>query len=621
MGRSFIFTNSMRKFKIEILLSLLIAGIVCWNFADTFHNPALFGDDYMNISRSRDLSFATHLKGFLAPNNSYDNRPLGNALYRWLYVILGVHPLPYISILLGLHLANAVLGFILALRLLRDRFLATLCVLTWALNYNLANNVYSFNVVYDNLAFFWWTAGLLLYLCHREHRNAPAYAGALICFLMATRSKEVAVMLPFSLFAYEVLFLEGKALRNLTKLRESLAAIARRLWPFFLLAGLYAVFYLRKSAWGVNSGPRDPYYMQLSYHTFMEGLQYYLSCAALEHALFRNPAAVYLCFGTIMLWAAVLRQRVIGWASLTFILTLLPVLFFVNLRQQIYLYLPLFCMSLIVAGLIGHTLISALGYFGRTGTRLAYVVVTALFLSYGAENAKYKAYAQDYNTNARSEANGIVARLVAWYPEVPAGARFYFLGLPQDLPNPDLYVLFMPRLLYHNRSISVFRISNRNELLDLEVFLKDGNFYCFEFPDYGARLDKNHSQDVIEDRTIELKKLKKTTLASWAPGGWPNRLKVEGVQLHASLAEVRPGYDSIEYQVTGMKALAVDMLYTIDGRLMPPVTNWHLDFQQRARVFVGADSQKGLYHIIGIRETNPVNPNKWIEANVTVRVK
>ena len=201
---------AVRRRWISAAGALFVLAFVLWHFRDTLSNPALFSDDYMNIGRAVNMSLETNIKGFLAPNNSYNNRPLGNSLFQLVLSPLRTS-LPFVAVLFGLHLANAILGFFLASRIPREPVSRRGLCTGLGDQFNLANNCYSANLLYDNLLFFWWTAALLLYLRMRRNPSTLVYLGALACFFLSTRCKEVGVMLPVLLLGYELASLEWKA--------------------------------------------------------------------------------------------------------------------------------------------------------------------------------------------------------------------------------------------------------------------------------------------------------------------------------------------------------------------------------------------------------------------------
>ncbi len=608
------------KYRVEVILCLFLTGVVLWHYRDAFLNPALFGDDYMNIARSGDFSLGTRLKGFLAPNNSYDNRPLGNLLYILFYRCFGVSPAPYIALLFGLHLINALLGFFLARRLLRNTWLAALASSAWAVNFNVANNVYSFNVIYDSLAFFWWTAALLLYLHDREKESSTAKLGALLCFFMCTRSKEVGVMFAPSILAYEIAAMDWTAWRNLGMLKSTLARILRKQWPFHVIAILFVVFYTRNSAWGLNSVPTHPYYLDLSYRAFREGMEFYLSFVTFNHRVFQGTTLIGLGFGIAFVWAALLRQRVLWYTLATFVLALLPVIFLVNSRAQIYLYTPLYSLIVTLVGLAGHSLLRVQKRGRYVGATLAYAALVLMCLQYLKTDSKYAGYIRASYANQRSIAGEIVSCLRRWYPTVPDNARFYFRGMPDDIPNPELYVEYMPRLLYGGWGIRSYSASNSEEIVVREQRQGGGRFYFFEIGERGngGRLG-GAAQNIIEDRTAEVEALLRTAPP---PSAEPPVLTPQpGVRLTATPSRLRAGTDTVVYRIEGLKTGEIDMLYKIDDELQPPILDWRMDDHDRIMMFVASTTRKGVYHIIGIRRSGTLPTNAWISVNARLVVE
>ncbi len=494
-----------RKTFINVSLTLFIVGIVVWQFRDSLTNPALLGDDYMNTARAWDLSLQAHVKGFLAPNNSYNNRPLGNLYYSTLFRIFGLQPFPYIAILWGLHIANAVLGFFLASRLLGNRLFGAICALAWAVHFCIGDNCYSANVIFDNLMFFWWTASLLLYLAARERENTLLYVGSIACFFLSTRSKEVGVVLPAALLGYEIAKLPWRVISDPGGLFKVLGRILRKQWPYYLIAIVFAAFYVWKSEWGFNSAPSHSYYMDLSYRAFTEGLKFYVFRATFEQNAFQSSLFLYLVFASAALWALLLRQKILIWALAMFVATLLPVIFFVHLRQQIYLYLPLFYLCLGCTGLIAHTATALTKRWGNAGLGVVAILMIGLFFFYWSKDRRYLGYISNGYKEHRAEARIIVDSIKRFYPAVPAGSRFYFVGTPYHESLPILLAGNLPYLLYEGAVVRSSLVSGKDEILSRESSEANSNFFCFQFS--GKRIDLAQG-DIIRDNTPELRKLK-----------------------------------------------------------------------------------------------------------------
>jgi len=105
------------------------------------------------------------------------------------------------------------------------------------------------------------------------------------------------------------------------------------------------------------------------------------------------------------------------------------------------------------------------------------------------------------------------------------------------------------------------------------------------------------------------------------PVSEPQFQVLETVRLEIIPAEAVAGRDTLEYRVTGMNARAIDVLYTLDGNPMPPVRNWALDSRQTVSIHLGPESRKGLYHIIGIRNSDAPDRNLWIRVDALVTIR
>jgi hypothetical protein len=81
------------------------------------------------------------------------------------------------------------------------------------------------------------------------------------------------------------------------------------------------------------------------------------------------------------------------------------------------------------------------------------------------------------------------------------------------------------------------------------------------------------------------------------------------------------GKDWAVFHVTGLSARAIDVLYTLDGRPMPPQRKWELNLSQEIRMKVGASAPKGLYHFIGIRDSSAPDPNPWLKIDESILVR
>jgi hypothetical protein len=90
------------------------------------------------------------------------------------------------------------------------------------------------------------------------------------------------------------------------------------------------------------------------------------------------------------------------------------------------------------------------------------------------------------------------------------------------------------------------------------------------------------------------------------------------VQKGASLSNVLAEQRYINGLVHGIAAESLDILYEMDGEMMPPIRNWPLD--SAALLHLGPLDRSGTYHILGIRDSREPDPDLWISVEARIRI-
>jgi hypothetical protein len=86
-----------------------------------------------------------------------------------------------------------------------------------------------------------------------------------------------------------------------------------------------------------------------------------------------------------------------------------------------------------------------------------------------------------------------------------------------------------------------------------------------------------------------------------------------------ALLKVWSEKDFIHARIAGIKTGAVDLLYELDGEMMPGIRNWPLDTP--AQLNLGPLGRSGTYRIIGIRRSGDPQPDLWIKVDASVRLQ
>jgi len=94
----------------------------------------------------------------------------------------------------------------------------------------------------------------------------------------------------------------------------------------------------------------------------------------------------------------------------------------------------------------------------------------------------------------------------------------------------------------------------------------------------------------------------------------PHRFqKIDIVQLNARAAD-----SYMDCILPGIDADSVDILYTLNGEIMPPARNWPLE--SRSHVRLGPMNRSGNYGIVGIRYPGSPEPDLWMPVKGSVRI-
>jgi hypothetical protein len=177
-------------------------------------------DEFDNILTTRDLPPQLWASWFLTPRLSQDNfRPAGHIYFYAMNRLAGLRFPRYVAPLHFLHLLNTLLLWLLLRRLGINSYAAAAGAAFFALNVSAFDVYWKPMYVFDLLCATFSLAALLLYA--REN-----WIAALPMMWLAYKSKELAVVLPVALLAYEAWFGNKRW---------------KRLIPFFLISLCFGI--------------------------------------------------------------------------------------------------------------------------------------------------------------------------------------------------------------------------------------------------------------------------------------------------------------------------------------------------------------------------------------------
>jgi hypothetical protein len=280
-----------------------------------------FGDDeFDNLALTRAIGPGEAVAGLLSPRYYENNfRPVGHVFYRVLARIAGLRFPPYIAALHFLHLVNVALLWLILRRLGLPFWALAVALVFFGFHMAVFDVYWRPEYVYDLLCGTFCLLALLVWL-HDQ------WILSLLFLWLAYRSKEIAVMFPVALAAYELLL--GK--RRWLRLAPSFAI---SLW--FGVQGLLVATHLQ-SAYSMHYQPAD----------LAKSLLFYAS------RIFLWPSMGGLLLLAVPILVALLtRDGILSFGLITFVALLTPMLLLSERLSGAYLYVPLIGFAVAVGAM------------------------------------------------------------------------------------------------------------------------------------------------------------------------------------------------------------------------------------------------------------------------------
>jgi hypothetical protein len=273
-------------------------------------------DDFDHLSWTRHAPLMGFVKGLLTPTYQSNNfRPLGHLFYHEEWRFLGFDFKKYLAATHLLHFLNVWLVWLLARRLGARPFAAAAGCALFALHTGYFEAVWKPAYIFDILCA---TFCLLSLLCYIRGRWIVGF----LCFWLAYKAKELAVMVPFVLVCYEIWYGEKRW---------------KRLIPFFLASFSFA---LQALVLTPNTGDDNPYTFRFTLDALVLTSVFYAGRVLLVPYLgFAVPVA-----------ARFSGNRRVWFGTAAMLLFLSPVLFLPGRIETAYCYLPFTGLAIALTG-------------------------------------------------------------------------------------------------------------------------------------------------------------------------------------------------------------------------------------------------------------------------------
>jgi hypothetical protein len=329
----------MRLNLVRIRALIVSALIVAFFFYNTWFGLfiGLGYDDVMNITFAWEPPLPDLLRALLVPFTSF-YRPTGSAVYRLLFEIFGLDPMPFRIFTYSLLLLNVFLVYKLVARLSGSREIGAMAALLFTYHGRLSPIYLNNGTIYDILCGT-LMLGLFLYYDHVRGQgrdlNWKHVATLTLLFVLALNAKEMAGAVPILLFAYELIFFSPAGAG-----RPQASTLLRRLAipiGFAVITGLAAS---AKMGAGSVMHSTPPYAMTVSLHQFLDHW-----CRLVTDLIYKQGRPVtdvqlFLVWLTVCSVTLLLRKRYVTFLAAWALLAPLPVIF-IPFRGFFVMYVPL----------------------------------------------------------------------------------------------------------------------------------------------------------------------------------------------------------------------------------------------------------------------------------------
>lgn len=383
-------------------------------------------------------------------------RPMGALYYLPLYEMFGLNPIPYNIVRLLLLAANTVLFYILAKRIGRSWWIATLAAFPVSYHAGMVFLAYRGSFIFDILCGGFYFAALLVYAHYR--RTGARLGVARTClflalYICALDSKEMAVSLPIIVLTYELLFHPSRP----------------RLIPVVIAGAITAVFIAGKTIGTGTLTELEAYRPVFTWARFAE------SSTRFQNTIFYSDlftiGLVLALWIALLVFAARRLNRDPRWMFwwVWVMITPLPIAFLPD-RGGAMLYIPV----------AGWAMLTAMGLraFAHPAARR---VATPVLLGIFAVLYAYMTWSRDGDVVAATLASGtkltrLVSQLNGLGFRPAAGSHIVFL----NEPFPDSYTTeFAAYLFWNDHSLDII-LQSQVRFPQEVIAARD---YIFDFED------------------------------------------------------------------------------------------------------------------------------------------
>ncbi len=432
-----------------------------WVLSSHFY---FLGDDWTWLYKAQFVSYKQLFT--ILPAWYYNDRAFGSVFIKLIYEIFGPNNVIFHLALLSLHLLNVVLVFYIAKYIFKSIIHAFFVSFLFGSYIAALTAVTSVGAVFDVFSNTLILSSILLYFQGNKYIRATSY----IALFLAFRTKEVAILTPLFLLFYELIGTDKPINKD-----NLLQAIKQTKW-YLLMEIFFLLYYLRLFfTLHLILPSTDPYYDSVKISTFLNGLAFYIA----KLLYVPLPQLVTLLILLLTIGYLVIRNARVGlFGIIGFLLFLSPVIFLINHRYEVYLYIPLFPFILFGYDFLMHAskeLMSLAPIPKIYKNNYYYCAVVFLATAYyftNIHNGYYKSEVSWYLnlSNIYSTNINFIKQLVT---KPKTYSDFYVSNLPANLNVFDDGPCYSLKVIYRDDSLQCIIYKSPEELQ--EKYTQDNN--------------------------------------------------------------------------------------------------------------------------------------------------
>ena len=386
---------------IRLILFSLITVLPVLIYLNSLGNTFVY-DDYLTITNNHFIRERRYLSAFFsqkyfAISNELTYRPVVTLSYFVDYAIWQLQPWGYHLTNLVIHTLNVYLVYFAVYRLFKNRITAFISCLLFSIHPIFSEAINAVSYREDLLSASFLLVAFILFIQYNKSTNRRYfiiwYALSLLTYLLAMLSKETAVVLPFLILSYNLIFQKNHILNFYNRIRRLAANYA----GYIAIGGFYLFlrFYLFHNPGESVRYPGNSVFVNFIMMTKVLG--YYVKLLFIPAPLnadyivpltFSPADAAFIISIILLIITAILLVKkcrlssIWTFSTIWFFVTLLPVLNIIpinNIMAERYLYIPGIGFTMLFGSILTHRISK---YRIYKSFRLASIAVVCLLFTW-----------------------------------------------------------------------------------------------------------------------------------------------------------------------------------------------------------------------------------------------